>query len=206
MPATTIIRQNDTHPIIHHVNLMVDTFIANASVEDLRSISRNLLATGPPGIAPAFLNAAHSRLNQTNARAVPAKQLFVKKSHSAHPVPTEALYDALTRARKLFGSGLGFASLGIVTALVRATLDLRWDDMGEMANILAVVDGDITQAIQSCKEEISSGRMSDHVAAQNAVNELKEAISECEEEVERWGGEFPFDRALSSLDYWKFGV
>ncbi len=64
-------------------NLMVDTFIANASPEEyeipcilhihaLIFISQpslhlsQLLATGPPGIAPAFLSAARSRLRQTN--------------------------------------------------------------------------------------------------------------------------------------------
>ena len=104
---------------------------------------------------PAFLNAAHSRLTQTNAKAVPNKQLlFRKQSHGTGP--TEYLYDALTRARKLFGSGLGFASLGIFTAIVWGTIGLRWDETGEMANILAAIDGDITQAIQVMVKRFTS--------------------------------------------------
>jgi hypothetical protein len=106
-----------------------------------------LLATGPAGIVPAFLNAAHNRLKQTNAKAIPNKQaLFVARNGQA--IPTDSLYDALSRARKLFGSGMGFSSLEILTAIVRATLGLQWDDEGVMMDILATIDGDITQAIQ----------------------------------------------------------
>ncbi|KIL61698.1 hypothetical protein M378DRAFT_166666 [Amanita muscaria Koide BX008] len=204
MPAPTS-RLYDTRPAIHHVNLMTDTFIANASIDDLRYISRSLLATGPAGIVPAFLHAAHARLSQTNAKAVPNTQLlFVARSCGA--APTECLHDALSRARKLFGSGMGFASLGILTTIVRATLGLRWDDEGDMADVLATIDGDITQAIQSCKEEVTCGRLNDYICAKNSVNELRVAISECQRDVGSWGGEFPFDRASSSLEFWKIGV
>ena len=95
------------------------------------------------------MDAAHFRLTQTNTSAIPNKQhLFVTESHSRRVVPSECLYEALTRVRKLFGSGLGFASLGILTVIVRGTVGLRWDDSGEMADVLDGIDGDITQAIQ----------------------------------------------------------
>ncbi|KAF8729990.1 hypothetical protein AX14_005861 [Amanita brunnescens Koide BX004] len=206
MIATTTTTIEDDNPLLSHVNLMVDTFIANASIEDLRSISRRLLTTGPAGILPAFLNAAHFRLTQTNASAIPNKRdLFVTESHSRRVVPAECLYEALTRARKLFGSGLGFASLGILTVIVQGTLGLRWDESGEMADVLDGVDGDITQAIQSCNEEIALGWISDYAAAANAAAELRTAVFECQDDVKRWGGEFPFERALSSLEFWEMG-
>ena len=107
-----------------------------------------MLATGPAGIVPAFLNAAHSRLRQTNAKAIPNKQALFAVARNGQAIPTDSLYDALSRARKLFGSGMGFSSLEILTAIVRATLGLRWDDEGDMMDILATIDGDITQAIQ----------------------------------------------------------
>jgi hypothetical protein len=95
------------------------------------------------------LNAAHFRLTQTNTSAIPNEQhLFVTDPNSRRAIPTESLYEALTRARKLYGSGLGFASLGILTVIVRATLGLRWDDTGEMVDVLDAIDGDITQAFQ----------------------------------------------------------
>ncbi|KJA12516.1 hypothetical protein HYPSUDRAFT_210452 [Hypholoma sublateritium FD-334 SS-4] len=59
MPAleTTFRHANEPRPALGHVTqkpdaLMADTFIDNASSDDLRSICCNLLASGPPGIAP----------------------------------------------------------------------------------------------------------------------------------------------------------
>ena len=43
---------------------------------------------------------------------------------------------------------MGFASLGILDSVVRATIGLRWKEDGEMSDILALVDADISQAIQ----------------------------------------------------------
>jgi hypothetical protein len=60
-----------------------------------------------------------------------------------------SLHDLLTRARSLYGAGLGFASLGLLSSIVRATIGLRWEDDGDMADILAVIDADIGQAIQA---------------------------------------------------------
>lgn len=60
-----------------------------------------------------------------------------------------SLHDLLTRARSLYGAGLGFASLGLLSSIVRATIGLRWEDDGAMADILAVIDADIGQAIQA---------------------------------------------------------
>jgi hypothetical protein len=45
---------------------------------------------------------------------------------------------------------MGFASLGILSSIVKATVGLRWEDDGAMAHVLAVVDADISQAIQVC--------------------------------------------------------
>ena len=64
-------------------------------------------------------------------------------------MPTQELHDALTRVRSLYGAGLGFASLRALTAIVRATVPLRWESDGVTADILAVIDADIGQAIQA---------------------------------------------------------
>ena len=144
---------------------MVDTFIANASADEsvhntshhplltlvisLRSIVRNLLATGPPGLAPAFTSAARSRLRQTNSKVHNSPYLFQRQTRDKPSAPTPSLHDLLTRARSLYGAGLGFASLGLLSSIVRATIGLRWEDDGDMADILAVIDADISQAIQA---------------------------------------------------------
>lgn len=115
----------------------------------LRSIVRNLLATGPPGLAPAFTNAARSRLRQTSAKIHNNPYIFQKQTRDKPSAPMPPLHDLLTRARSLYGAGLGFASLAVLSAIVRATIGLRWEDDGDMADILAVIDADIGQAIQA---------------------------------------------------------
>ena len=119
----------------------------------LRSIVRSLLATQPPSIAAAFTNIARTRLQQTDPKVhtnPPASSsFFTFHTPGSSVMPTQELHDALIRIRSLYGAGLGFASLGILTAIVRATVPLRWESDGGMADILAVIDADIGQAIQA---------------------------------------------------------
>ncbi|KDR77914.1 hypothetical protein GALMADRAFT_94401 [Galerina marginata CBS 339.88] len=206
MPALeTTFRHSETRPSLGHVNLMVDTFIANATPDDLRSIVRSLLATGPPGIVPAFTNAARSRLRQTNAKFPPNPySLFRRDTREAPAAPLPHLQDILTRARSLYGAGLGFSSLTVLASIVRATTGLRWEDDGDMADILAVIDADIVQAIQSSKEEIEANRVVDFGLAREARDNLRCAVQESIRDVQSWGGEFPFERASASIEYWKF--
>ncbi|KAF8989350.1 hypothetical protein BDQ17DRAFT_1314368 [Cyathus striatus] len=204
MPAPQILPRGESRPALGHVNLMVDTFIANASVEDLRSITRTLLATGPPGTLPAFIAASRSRLNQTNAKALPNSRRFFHESSDTTFAPTSYLAESLARARSLYGAGMGFASLEILASVVRASVGLRWQDEGELINALAVVDADISQAIQSCKEEIEGGNVINISTAKDRVDVLRAALTESLRDVQEWGGEFQFERASASLQYWKF--
>ncbi|KAI6002279.1 hypothetical protein F5J12DRAFT_906387 [Pisolithus orientalis] len=156
----------------------VDTLIANATIEDLRAITRNLLASGSPGLASAFTDAARIRLRQT-------------KLDGIHAAPSSSLDNTLARIRSLYGAGM-------------ATIGLRWGRDGSMAAMLAVIDTDISQAIQSCKEELEGGRVNDLTAARDAVNKLWVSVQESLADVKSWGGEFPFERAASSIEFWKF--
>lgn len=206
MPAPEVVSYKvDNRPALGHVNLMIDTFIANATVDDLRSIVRHLLAAGPPGVAPAFANAARSRLRHTNTKALPnSYSLFRRQSHNVKfTAPTELLHDTLANVRSLYGAGMGFRSLVILASIVRATLGLQWEEEGDMADILAVIDIDIGQAIQSSKEEVEGGRLHDFAPAREIVHDLRSAINDSLADVQTWGGEFPFDRASASLHYWK---
>ena len=91
-----------------------------------------------------------------------------------------------------------------------------------MADILAVIDMDICQAIQvgsiahamrgamfthqyhqSCKEELDGGRVNDICTARDAVEKLWSGVEESSRDVEIWGGEFPFDRAANSIECWR---
>ena len=57
---------------------------------------------------------------------------------------------------------------------------------------------------QSEKEEIEGGRLNDFRTARDIIDDLRVALHESLVEVNSWGGEFPFERASASLEYWKF--
>ncbi|KAK0475287.1 hypothetical protein IW261DRAFT_1496810 [Armillaria novae-zelandiae] len=191
-------------PALGHVNLMVDTFIANAQVDDLRTIVRDLVGSGIPSIGSTFSAAARSRLIQSGATTGRVQgPLFKRDAHEGSTYPSNNLKDTLRRARCLFGAGLGFASLAVLAVVVRATIGLRWNAENEMSDILADVDADICQAIQSSKEELEGGRVDDYAKARDAVKELQNAVKESLLDVESWGGEYPFERASLSFEHWK---
>ncbi|KAG6827551.1 hypothetical protein H0H87_004459, partial [Tephrocybe sp. NHM501043] len=142
-------RVSESRPALGHVNLMVDTLIANANVDDLRSIVRNLLATNPPSLASSFTTAARSRLRQTASKAnVNSYALFARQSPQSPVNPTQHLHDVLVRARTLYGAGMGFASLKLLSLIVHASVGVRWEEDSDLANMFAFVDTDIGQAIQ----------------------------------------------------------
>ncbi|KAH7924130.1 hypothetical protein BV22DRAFT_1035564 [Leucogyrophana mollusca] len=205
MPAPEVqVHSQENGKTLGHVNLMVDTLIANATLEDLRAITRSLLATGTPSLASAFTAAARSRLRQTSAKRIATTNgLFDTGLNGIDAIPTTDLNNVLSRARSLYGAGMGLASLGVLSSVVRATIGLRWEPEGATADALAVIDADISQAIQSCKEEFEGGRVSDMAGAREAIGNLWSGIQESSRDVEIWGGEFPFDRAANSIEYWK---
>lgn len=129
-------------------------------------------------------------------------KLFIKMSDGSSR-PSSELPHILRRARVLYGAGMGFTSLGVLAEVVRSTVGMRWEEDSEMADVLTAIDADMTQAIQSSKEETGAGRVADIAVARAAVGDLQSALVSSSRDVESWGGEFPFDRAAASIQYWK---
>ncbi|KAJ7479525.1 hypothetical protein FB451DRAFT_1556460 [Mycena latifolia] len=177
-----------------HVNMMADTVIVNASPDDLRAILRNMLASKTPGLVAAFLMSTRARLCQ---RAAVADGILRPFSDSGAVAPE--VLERLTHARLLYGSGLGFASLVPLAAIVRSTLGHRWAPEGEVENALVVIDADIAQALQSCKDELQGSPPGDYSAGRKAIAELAAALEASRLDVDEWGGEFPFERAVYSV-------
>ncbi|KAI0685208.1 hypothetical protein BC835DRAFT_1290809, partial [Cytidiella melzeri] len=187
-----------------HRNLMVDTLLANAEHDDLRAILRATLTSCPPSTATAFTAAARKRLVHLSSRSRPCATSLFDVMEDGLAVPTPNLHACLRRSRSLYGAGMGLTSLSILTEVVQATVGIRWDLDGETADILAAVDADISQAYQSSKEEIASGRVSDHNVTRMTVQGLAAAVNQSLSDCEVWGGEFPFEQALAIVDYGKF--
>lgn len=98
---------------------------------------------------------------------------------------------------------MGLASLSVFTTIVQQTVGLRWTAEGEMADMLTLIDGDMCQAMQSSKEEIERGASTEGMDTREKVEGLRGTVMESERDVASWGGEFPFERALASLECWK---
>ncbi|KAH8093120.1 hypothetical protein BXZ70DRAFT_440717 [Cristinia sonorae] len=196
-------RLHEGRPVLGHVNLMVDTLIVNANIDDLRAIVRATLASSPPAMAGTFTAAARTRLLQTNAVLPPHPGNLFGTRADGSIVPTPELRAALVRARALYGAGLGLASLKVLALVVRATKGHRWEESGEMENTFSDIDADISQALQSTREELDGGRVADMTKARETLRELRASIQESQQEVKSWGGSFPFERAAATLEFWK---
>ena len=161
------------------------------------------MATCPPSTTATLTSAARHHYDHWKAPQ-PTESLFIVQDNGLS-APASGLQKILARARALYGVGSAFASLAVLETVVRATIGLRWDEDGQLAYALADVDSDITQAIQSCKEELASGRVKEIYAARKAVASLGEAIKSSRVDCARWHEDcFPFERAEVSVQFWKF--
>ncbi|KAI0645462.1 hypothetical protein C8Q79DRAFT_694843 [Trametes meyenii] len=203
MPAPE--ETQSSRPVLGHVNLMVDTLIANANLNDLQAIVRATLATSPPSTASTFTAAARRHLARANATATPRPgTLFSRQGAQADGPwgPTTELPTVLARSRMLYGAGMGVAAIAVLTGLVQDAAAIRWVEDSPLEDLLATIDADITQAIQSAKEEYDAGRISVETAKE-VCDTLRAALLDNREKVRGWGGDFPFERALSGVELWK---
>ncbi|KAG9310764.1 hypothetical protein JVU11DRAFT_8612 [Chiua virens] len=120
------------------------------STQTVFALSQGLcLQPGTPNLAASFTAAARSRLRQTNAKRIATTNgLFATGIDGIHAIPTPELEKVLARARSLYGAGMGFSGLSLLSSVVKTTVGLRWEQEGLMADILAVIDADVCQAIQ----------------------------------------------------------
>ena len=162
-----------------------------------------MLATSPPSVAATFVSAARGCLSQSLQRSM-SKQPALFEPRDSHGkvyfVPTAKLSGLLSYTRTLYGAGMGFDSLDILSGIVRSTSGMRWRADDSLVDVFAIIDADISQAIQSCREELLSGNVRDITAARTALRKLRKALAECRKEVESWGAEFPFSRGSANAD------
>ena len=78
-----------------------------------------------------------------------------------------------------------------------------WETGSEIETTLAEIDADISQALQSSREELDGGRVGDIASARAAISDLRAAVRESKIAVENWGGVYPFERAEATLEFWK---
>ncbi|KAG8931943.1 hypothetical protein FRC03_002155 [Tulasnella sp. 419] len=194
-------------PCIGHVNLQMDSFLASVNADELRAVCRQLLATSDKATQNVFTNVARTRMLRQSKKPLPSRESLFKNAHTNDPLPTQVVYDTLARARSIFGVGLGFESLHILLFLIRSTSGLRWELDSKMEDALIVLDADLAQAIQSCKEQVASkvatNQPLDLEAYRHQLKELKTAMEDIRKETDAWGGEFPYEKGLISINGWR---
>ncbi|KAF8531214.1 hypothetical protein JB92DRAFT_2852250 [Gautieria morchelliformis] len=159
-----------------------------------------------PSSSIPFSIIARTRLKQVKATLPPQSSLFSVQGEVA--TPTQQFTELLRHARMLFGAGLGADTLPIFTHIIRSTFPLRWttSDTDPLLPHLAIVDADLSQALQSCQEEVAAGfvQSEDEIASAKAsLDELCRALEESRCLVETWEGEFCFDRGHFAAEYWR---
>lgn len=167
---------------------------------------RSLLASSPPNLSARLITVARGhwkhKLSGCGPPATPSPTLF-HASHDGLPKPTDLFYQTLQDARSIYGAGLGRTALRYLTPVLQQTIDLQWVEDDEMAIALAVLDSDMTQAIQSSKDEMMREGGTSVSETRTVVKELQLRLSEASASVGLWGGEFPFERTQASLEHWK---
>ncbi|KAH9940484.1 uncharacterized protein BXZ73DRAFT_75572 [Epithele typhae] len=194
-----------------HVNLMVDTLIANVDETDLRAMVRGLLSASTPAIASTFTDVARERLRRAAATALPPpRTLFAQVPETAGQdtgvetwAATPALRPVLRRTRAAYGAGIALDALGVLAAVVADATPSRWAPDSALEALLAEIDADISQAVESAKQECDAGRVDDPEAPQATRAALLAALQAAEAAAAGWGGDFPFERGLASVQEWK---
>ena len=173
-------------------------FILMAEISSLRAIIRALLATSPPSVTASFNVAAKNQLIRRQQHYSDVSDVFVVDKNS-EILPGPAAKTTLAYVRSLYGAGMAFQSITILTSIIRATLGFTWQEDGVMSDTLAEIDADISQAIQSCREELAS-KSDKATSAKETLQALLNALGDSRREVEMREGEFPFERGLANAE------
>jgi hypothetical protein len=123
-----------------HVNLMIDTVIANAPPDALRSILRALLASNPQITHALEEEARKYLIRMSKLNVYPDSLTYLEKGK-----PAKELDLFLGHVRSMLGCGLGFESLRLLGILVKRASELESPDSA-FQDRLAEIDGDIVQA------------------------------------------------------------
>ncbi|KAK7509905.1 uncharacterized protein IWZ02DRAFT_494855 [Phyllosticta citriasiana] len=114
-----------------HVNMMIDTVVADLPAEGLRSIIRGQLATNP-AFTSFFIDSAQRYLRDTNKFVDKAFEYKHDSAATPRPLATAAYGNVLRRIRAMTGSGLVFDALPQIVEILEETLALEgWDHGSE---------------------------------------------------------------------------
>lgn len=169
-----------------HVNLMVDTVIANLEPNALRSIMRSMLASDKNGDITRCLTAETQKLFRQSLQRTKLPQFFVKtpltpRSNSptrSWIMPTPALAEYRKKNLAILGCGLAFESLDIFTAIVNQIKDVL---ASEQATFSVPCPG--SPASSECEPTMKDEDGAYYMSEENEDDELYDALVEVDSEI-----------------------
>lgn len=185
-------------PKMAHVNLMVDTVIANLPEEGLRSVLRSMLAANP-SVTSLFEERTRNYLQkQSTART---GQLF--NTDSGTQTTTDDFRATQQRIRAMLGCGMCYESVPLLTAIVHQASHLRLQSTSseDLVHALSTVDGDIVQALTAVHKSLltPTGTRALSHDEKPVVQALLASVVQCYESWAAPARDFLFERSLASL-------
>lgn len=182
-----------------HVNLTVDTIIANMPSDGLRSVLRSMLAADP-SVTTLFEERTRNYLQKTTS-TTSSENFFSADVNESKT--TEGFKAVQQRIRTMLGCGMCYESLSLLTTIVdqAAYLRLATVSSNNLLRALSTIDGDIVQALTAVQKSLltSTGNRSPSQEERLVLQSLFDAIAQCYQSWKATSEDFIFERSLAAL-------
>lgn len=189
-----------------HVNLMVDTVIANMPSEGLRSVLRSMLAADP-SVTNLFEERTRNYLKKITL-TVCSEGLFTADNNGSRI--TEEFRAMQQRIRTMLGCGMCYESIPLFTNIVGQASELRLPAMSskDLIHSLSTVDGDIVQALTAVQKSLltSAGTRSPSQEEKMVLQSLFDVVVQCYKSWNATTQNFIFERSLAALTPGSLGL
>ncbi|KAE9968110.1 hypothetical protein BLS_006018 [Venturia inaequalis] len=182
-----------------HVNLMVDTIIANMPSEGLRSVLRSMLAADP-SVTVLFEERTRNYLKKSALTFSP-ESLFTAEDNESR---TTGNFRAMQqRIRTMLGCGMCYECIPLLTSILSQASHLRLPTTSskDLLHALSTIDGDIVQALTAVQKLLltSTGTRSPSQEEKLVLQSLFNAIVQCYESWNATSRDFIFERSAAAL-------
>ncbi|TID25248.1 aryl-alcohol dehydrogenase [Venturia nashicola] len=188
-----------SEPKMAHVNLMVDTVIANMPSEGLRAVLRSMLAADP-SVTSLFEERTRNYLEKTKS-TVRSENLFAADGNGFKA--TENFGAMQQRIRTMLGCGLCYESIPLLTSILgqASHLPLPSTSSKDLLHALSTIDGDIVQALTAVQKLLltPAGTRSPSQEEKSILQSLFNAIAQCYESWNATTRNFIFERSVAAL-------
>ncbi|KAJ0426577.1 Aldo/keto reductase [Aspergillus carlsbadensis] len=181
-----------------HVNMMTDTIIANLPLEGLRAVMRGVLSSQPTATL-AFEEQTRAYLDETASQF--RNVVVVAKRESGTSYATPSFKDLQRRICCMVGCGMCYEALPLLRQIVQQFSGITLSEDNILQGDVAVVDGDIVQALTAIQKTLLSPTGSRGLSAEEAepVTQLHQAVLAYRDDCVAREQPFVLERASDAL-------